>query len=533
MKLSTTRVLRVGTQAPDLLEQLAARHGFALALDERAQEADLARGERARSRAASRARSGRSAPSTSPIASGAGCRRRRDAVPAAPPQQAAHARQQLVEVEGLRQVVVRALLEAAHQVLRRRPSRSGSGSARSCPPRARGAAPRSRSSRAASGRGSRGRSRRAGPASRRAAPAPSLAISTSWPSASRLKCRPSARCASSSTTRMRAIARSRPHAAGARGAQRHDEAAAGAAALAARHDAAALAPHQVAHDEEAEAEARGGALHVAPDAVEALEDLAQLARRECRCRGPRCRRRRGRRRSRRDAHAHLDRRVRVLDRVLEQVAEHHGRARRRRRARPASTRTSSRTDVVRQRVARCAPRGCTRAAASAEPHAAAPDAPRRGSSARAAASTWSTVRSRRSRSSLHARRGTGGAAPARDRGAPACRGRAAATRAASSSRGSRRRGRRAGAGSGASRGSARPTARRAPRAPAGRRACRARAAPSRGVASPRARAAHVADHQDLPADGERQQQDREHDRRAASGIPIERRTRRPLGRRVG
>ena len=106
------------------------------------------------------------------------------------------------------------------------------------------------------------------------------------------------------------------------GGQRDDEAAALPRALGARLDPAPVAAHQVTDDEQAEAEARRLTLDVATGAVEALEDLAQLAAldpdalvgdlRQHAAFAALAQR-----------HPHVDRRLGVLDRVLEQVPEHH------------------------------------------------------------------------------------------------------------------------------------------------------------------------------------------------------------------
>ncbi len=101
---------------PTPLQQLAARDGLAFVRDQRAQQTHLARGE------------GEGAPGRldleaieedghvaeaelpgRPVAT---------AVPASPAQQALHPRQQLVELEGLREVVVGALLDPPHHVAR-------------------------------------------------------------------------------------------------------------------------------------------------------------------------------------------------------------------------------------------------------------------------------------------------------------------------------------------------------------------------------------------------------------------------------
>jgi len=109
--------------------------------------------------------------------------------------------------------------------------------------------------------------------------------------------------------------------AGRRGGAQHDlEAAAAARALAARDDAAPLAPHQPAHDEQAEAEPLDAALHVEAGAVEGLEDAAQVLARDADAAvldgdaQPAVGLGAGH-----DAHAHLA--GGVLDRVVEQVAE--------------------------------------------------------------------------------------------------------------------------------------------------------------------------------------------------------------------
>ena len=143
-----------------------------------------------------------------------------------------------------------------------------------------------------------------------------------------------------------------------------------------------------------------GALHVAAGAVEALEDLAQLARARCRCRGPRSRRRRGRRpsppRARGSPPARPSTSTAFSSRLRNTTASS---------ARlPRTARARARIElhrVARQIVARAQ-------LLDALVRAGSPSSTRlRGSarrvpSARAAASTCSTVCSRRSTSSLHA-----------------------------------------------------------------------------------------------------------------------------------
>ena len=108
---------RVRAQPPDLLQELASGHGLALALYESAQQPGLARGEPHDALGSLQLEAvevdrGVADGDRSRRVGGAG-----HAVPAPASQQASHARQQLVELERLGQVVVGALLQAAHEIL--------------------------------------------------------------------------------------------------------------------------------------------------------------------------------------------------------------------------------------------------------------------------------------------------------------------------------------------------------------------------------------------------------------------------------
>ena len=149
------------------------------------------------------------------------------------------------QLERLRQVVVGAGAEIRCSTSSDRPRAVSISTGTNWPAAAARPRPRTRRCPAASRRGSRGRS---APARRRAAPArprPLSTTSTSCCSASRLKRSPSARCCSSSTTRMRLIA-----AAGER--QLHGERAAAPGPVALGEHLAAVPRDHRSDDEQAQ-----------------------------------------------------------------------------------------------------------------------------------------------------------------------------------------------------------------------------------------------------------------------------------------
>ena len=205
MKLSMARVSVSSLQVPHVLEDGLARHrpcrrsspGSAAGRTPSASAGTSSRRRAARARRSrascrrTRARRGSWGSASSPASSAAA-------------QQAAHAREQDRQLERLRQVVVRAGLEAPAARPRGGRARSASGPARTRP-----AARSSRDHREAvlarqhHVEHDRVEARRARRAAARARARRRRRRPPSWPSASRLKRRPSARCASSSTMRMR------------------------------------------------------------------------------------------------------------------------------------------------------------------------------------------------------------------------------------------------------------------------------------------------------------------------------------------
>lgn len=117
MKLSTTRVFVSARRPPHVLKQVTPGDGLALAIDEGSKQAHLANRQLDH---AIRCLEFETVEVNRRRADREGSHRIRlgvHAVPSSSAQQAAHPREQLIEMKGFRQVIIRAVLDPSNQIL--------------------------------------------------------------------------------------------------------------------------------------------------------------------------------------------------------------------------------------------------------------------------------------------------------------------------------------------------------------------------------------------------------------------------------